>query len=78
MRDAILLIIEEEIKLTTLVRSLKQLNIDVTEYLPNTSKAVFDLMGIEVNDTITDTYFQMVEGRKTANQIVTYLENCIK
>lgn len=79
-------LIQEEIRLTGFIRSLNQLGVEANEYLPNISVSVFRLMNIKESEVVLDVYFGMVERgqnmeaearKELANQIVTYLENCI-
>jgi hypothetical protein len=54
-------LIEEEIRLTALVRSLYKLEIDATNYLPNLCHVIFELANVERTDERSDHYFQLLE-----------------
>lgn len=65
MRNILAHLILEEIKTTALIRSLQDLEIDATVYLPETSRVIFELANVTITEELSDQYFTMIESNQT-------------
>lgn len=61
MKKNIVLLISDDIKITTLVNTLEDLDISTYEYYLSNSKVIFNLMGIPLKDETLDFYFKLIE-----------------
>lgn len=65
MKDTIILLIEDDIRINQLVSTLGKIGIDASNVSFGTSKAIFDLMGIDRNNIdsnlLYDRYFHLIE-----------------
>jgi hypothetical protein len=67
MKDMLLHLIQEDIRITGLVQSLGKLHIDATPYLLDVSSVVFGLLGLDPNDDVVDGYLKRVESGADLN-----------
>jgi len=59
MENNLIILIEDEIRITRLSQGLAELGIDISEYLPNNARVIFDVMGL--NPHLMDDYFKLIE-----------------
>ena len=62
MKDNILLLIEDDIKFSRLVDTLRKLNIDAEDYNTHNSTVIFSTLGLSEQEPLFDKYFRMLES----------------
>lgn len=61
MKKNIVLLISDDIKISTLVNMLESIGISAYNYYLNNSKVIFSLMGIPLKDETQDFYYKLIE-----------------
>lgn len=60
MEDILTLLIEDDIRITRLVRTLAAIGIDASAYTPNKTSVVLKLLGLDY-ETYSDEYLKLIE-----------------
>lgn len=63
MKPYILLLIQDDIKITTLIGALENLRISARDYHLNNSTVIFHLMGIRETEEQVEEYCKLIESR---------------
>ena len=61
MKENIIRLIRDDIKISRLVNALESLNISAYQYSLGNVKVIFSLMGISEDEQNSEVYFKMVE-----------------
>lgn len=72
MKEILVLLIEDDIRITRLVRTLGNIGIDATEYLPHKSLIVFRMIQLDY-DRFADAYHSRIE--QVADQLSENVRN---
>jgi hypothetical protein len=64
MKPYILLLIQDDIKITTLIGALENLRISARDYHLNNSTVIFHLMGIPETEEQVEAYCKLIESGK--------------
>jgi len=76
MQQIISTLIQDEIKLNRLVRTLDKLDIEATTYLPNNAVVIFELLKLNERpdyEKLLDEYFTRIERFESSEEMVEWL-----
>lgn len=61
MKENIIHLIQDDIKISKLISNLQNLGISACNYYLNNSRVIFNLMGIPIEEETQDLYHRMIE-----------------